>query len=159
MEFEEKNKSAKYLTVGIGDEIYGIPVEEVREALITPKITRIPGIPEYGKGIIDVRDKAALLIDLGMKLGLGAIDARNETNVLVLDLPGEKTLGAQVQKVHEVIEILTESVEPPPQFGNKIDHSYIRGIGKAADGSFIILLNVKAIFEEFIQEEKKTLSA
>ncbi|MEJ5188429.1 MAG: chemotaxis protein CheW [Breznakiellaceae bacterium] len=145
----------QYLTLSIEGEHYAIPVLKVREVLEYTKITPIPRMAEYLKGIINLRGASVPVIDLRIKFGLPPITPNKETSIIVLDIDtqeGPLILGALADAVHEVIELDPSQIEEVPRFGTGLLMNYVQGVGKK-DGEFIIILNMDALFstEEVVQ--------
>lgn len=147
------NRVSKYLTIGMDEELFGIAVEDVREVLVASEITRLPGMPDYTKGVINVRGKAVTVVDLAQKLGMPVIDSNSDTNILVLDLEEDLPLGTIVRNVYEVLEISEEDIEPAPGFGFGIQLSFLKGIAKTPTG-FVIILDMKTIFSDLLENEQ-----
>lgn len=136
----------QYLTFRIAGEEYALSVSHIKEILEVPRITRIPRMPDFMIGVINLRGSVVPLVDLKMKLGLGATEISGETAVIVIELPpvaGEdaktKTLGIFADAVHKVLTIDKKDVEPAPTIGLAIDTSFIEGMGRAEGGLITIL--------------------
>ena len=141
----------QYLTFRIAGEEYALCVSNVREILEVPRVTRIPRMPDFMAGVINLRGSVVPLVDLKLKLGLGATDVSTETAIVVVEVPHDgdneqktRTIGIYADAVHKVITIERESVEPTPTIGLSIDSSFIEGMAKQDDG-FITILAVNGI--------------
>jgi purine-binding chemotaxis protein CheW len=116
-------------------------------------------MPDFMVGVINLRGSVVPLIDLKMKLGLGATETSAETAVIVIELPpaqGEnakvKILGIFADAVHKVVTIEKKDVEPAPTIGLAIDTDFIEGMGRV-DGDFITILSIGGIISEKEIEE------
>ena len=107
--------SGKFLTFRLANESYGIEVLLVREIIRMPKITPVPEMPAYVKGVTNIRGKVTPVVDLRTKFGLHADNTTERTCVIVVDVENAEgftnLFGLVVDAVDEVINI-TES-----QFG------------------------------------------
>jgi purine-binding chemotaxis protein CheW len=151
----------QYLTFRIAGEEYALSVSHIREILEVPRITRIPRMPDFMIGVINLRGSVVPLVDLKMKLGLGATEISGETAVIVIELPavaGEdtkgKTLGIFADAVHKVLAIEKSDVEPAPTIGLAIDTTFIEGMGRL-EGELITILAIGGIISARDIEEAR----
>jgi purine-binding chemotaxis protein CheW len=151
------SKISQYLTFRVGDEVLALDVSQVREVLDLITITKVPRSPEFMRGVINVRGSVVPVVDLRLKFGLSKTENSMDTRIIVMDLflDGENTIiGALADSVHEVMELDTSQIEPPPKIGMRWRTEFIRGIGKH-DGQFIIILDIDRVFtsEELVIAE------
>ena len=140
-------KAGRYLTVLIADEAYGIAVLKVREIIRLQKITPIPQMPEFVKGVINLRGRVIPIVDLRLKFGLKAEIAERTCIVVVqVNLPSGQNvqMGLVVDSVEEVVTLGTDEIEPTPEFGTKIDTSYLLGMAKVK-GAVKTLLDIDRV--------------
>jgi purine-binding chemotaxis protein CheW len=125
--------AGKYLTVVLDNEAYGIAVIKVREIIRLQKITPVPQMPGFVKGVINLRGRVIPVIDLRVKFGLKAEFAERTCIVVVqVALAAEQTvqMGLIVDSVEEVVNLTPGEIEPTPEFGTRIDTSYLLGMAK-----------------------------
>jgi len=125
--------AGKYLTVVLDNEAYGIAVLKVREIIRLQKITTVPQMPHYVKGVINLRGRVIPVIDLRIKFGLKAEIAERTCIVVVQISVGagrNVQMGLVVDSVEEVVNLTGSEIEPTPEFGAKIDTSYLLGLAK-----------------------------
>jgi purine-binding chemotaxis protein CheW len=125
--------AGKYLTVVLDSEAYGIGVLKVREIIRMQKITPVPQMPAFVKGVINLRGRVIPIVDLRVKFGLKAEFAERTCIVVVqVKLPTEQTvqMGLIVDSVEEVVTLQAGEIEPTPEFGAKIDTAYLLGMAK-----------------------------
>ena len=127
----------KYLTFKLGAEEYGVEILKVREINGIMKITAVPRVPEFVKGVINLRGNVIPVIDLRLKFGLEEIEHTEQTCIIVVNIGRE--IGIIVDTVSEVLDIAGEQIDPPPQMGGMTDTSFILGMGKVADAVKILL--------------------
>ena len=138
----------QYITFKLGNELFAINVEQVREVLELSQITRVPTAPFYMRGVVNVRGKATPVVDLRLKFGLPeAPDTVNSRIVVMeLELDGESTVvGGIADSVHEVIEFDPGQITPPPSIAQRWRTELIQGMGRRGD-QFIIILDIKQVF-------------
>ncbi len=141
-------ETCQYMTFKLGDELFAIDVNRVREVLEVMHITRVPTAPDYMRGVVNVRGKAIPVVDLRLRFGLPrtADTVHSRIVVMELELDGEGTvLGGIADSVHEVIELEPANINPPPRIAMRWRTEFIQGMGRRGD-EFIIILDVNAVF-------------
>ncbi len=139
--------AGKYLTVVLDNEAYGIAVLKVREIIRLQKITPVPQMPSFVKGVINLRGRVIPIIDLRVKFGLKAEFAERTCTVVVqVKLPSEQNvqMGLIVDSVEEVVTLNAGEIEPTPDFGAKIDTTYLLGMAKVK-GQVKTLLDIDRV--------------
>ena len=117
-------------------------IRTVREIIQHAAMTVVPLMPNFVRGVINLRGAVVPVIDLQSRFGRSTTLVGKKTCIVIFDASseGEKMeLGLMVDAVSEVIEIEPSQIEPPPQFGTSIQREFIRGMGKV-DGEFIVIL-------------------
>lgn len=135
---------SQYLTFVVDEEHFALSVSHVREVLDYSGVTKVPRMPDFMKGVINLRGSVVPVIDLRSKFGLSAGDITVESSIVVTELQkGQEMLvmGLLTDSVEAVIEIPEQEILPAPQIGTKVDTSFIQGMGKVED-NFIIILNI-----------------
>ncbi len=138
---------AKYLTVVLAGESYGIAVLKVREIIRLQKITPVPQTPPYVKGIINLRGRVIPVVDLRVKFGLAAeFPERTCIVVVQVKLAGDTSvqMGLIVDAVEEVTNLTAAEIEPTPEFGAAINTAYILGMAKVK-GEVKTLLDIDQV--------------
>lgn len=134
----------QYVTLGLGAEVFAVPVEFVREILDYRQPFAIPEGPAYLLGLTDVRGRGTATIDLRTKLGLPTVPPGPSTRILVLDIPLEGrllSLGLVADRVIEVVSVADEQIEPAPDIGVAWRSDYIAGVVRRDDG-FVVLFEL-----------------
>lgn len=137
-----------YLTFQLEDELFAVDVLNVLEVLEYKTVTKIPGMPDFVRGIINLRGRVVPIVDLRLKFSMDEMIKTIHTCVIVLDIgSGENrtVIGALADSVKEVFEFEPGQIEPPPQIGTLSQTDYIQGVGKCGD-EFIIILNINRVF-------------
>jgi purine-binding chemotaxis protein CheW len=137
----------KYLTVVLDSEAYGIAVLKVREIIRQQKITPIPHLPDFVKGVINLRGRVIPVIDLRVKFGLQAAFTERTCVVVVhvslSDRPAVQ-MGLIVDAVEEVVNLTAEDIQPTPDFGTRVDTSYLLGLARIK-GEVKMLLDIDRV--------------
>jgi purine-binding chemotaxis protein CheW len=140
----------KYLSFLLDNEIYAFGISQVREVLDYTEITKVPKMPVFLKGIINLRGGVVPVVDLRIKFGLPSSEKTVNTCIIIMDITidNEKTIiGALADSVQEVMTIEPDQIEPPPKIGTRLDTVFIRGMGKKND-KFVILIDIDKIFSQ-----------
>jgi purine-binding chemotaxis protein CheW len=140
-------ETTQYLTFNLGDEVFALEINKVREVLDYTTITKVPRMPDFLSGVINLRGNVVPVIDLRLKLGMSAIQKTVNTCIVIMEIEidGEQMqIGALVDQVQEVLSLEPSQVEPPPSIGTKLNTEFIRGMGKQ-DGEFLILLDIDRV--------------
>ena len=138
MQLEEDTQKGKYLTFLLGKEEYGIEIKHVIEIVGLQAITEVPELPDYVKGIINLRGKIIPVIDVRLRFKKEAREYNDRTCTVVIDVK-DVSVGLIVDTVAEVLSIDEENIVPPPQLNNSYHHKYIKGIGKVGNNVKLIL--------------------
>ena len=139
---KDTGSALQYLTFSLGDEVFAMDIRSVREIIQYGAMTAVPLMPEFVRGVINLRGAVVPVIDLQSRFGRAVASIGKKTCVIIFDASqeGEKVeLGLLVDAVSEVIEIPDMHIEQAPQFGASIRRDYIRGMGKVG-GEFIVIL-------------------
>ena len=140
----EDSQEGRFLTFRLGREDYGTAIRHVVEIVGLQKITAVPDLPSYMKGVINLRGKIIPVMDGRARFGLTKEDYDDRTCVIVTDVAGQTT-GLIVDRVNEVLEIPAAQVEPPAAAGGGAAGNYVCGLGKGGD-SVKVLLDVERLF-------------
>lgn len=140
--------AGKYLTFILGREAYGVPVLKVREIIRMCDITPVPQMPDYIKGVLNLRGKIIPVADLRLKFRLASDKNTDLTCIVVVQvaLPDKTStmMGLVVDAVEEVVNIGAADIEPTPDFGAEIDTDYILGMAKLK-GTVKTLLDIDKV--------------
>jgi purine-binding chemotaxis protein CheW len=137
----------QYLTFTLDDEDFALDIGKVREVLDYTTITKVPRMPEFLRGVINLRGNVVPVIDLRYKLGMGSIKQSVDTCIVIVEImiDDEMThMGALADSVKEVIDLDPSQISPPPKLGIKIHNEFIKGMGKQGE-KFLIILDIDKV--------------
>lgn len=139
----------QYVVFSVGEEEYGIPILAVQEIISLPNLTRIPGIPEYIPGIINLRGNIIPLYVLRSKFQLTLKELGSNTIVIIVQLGDEKekTVGLIVDAVSDVASITAENLRERPDFSGNVDVRFVDKIGQIGQ-RMIIIISLENFFTE-----------
>ncbi len=150
---DEDTLKGKYLIFTMDNELYGMEIRYITEIIGIQPITVVPEMPEYVKGITNLRGKIIPVMDARLRFKKAEKEYDDRTCIIVLDTD-DVSIGLIVDSVAEVLTIQDEDIAPPPEV-NKGSHRYIKGVGKAG-GSVKLLLDCRKLL---IDDEIDTLDS
>ena len=130
------------LTFLLGEEAFALDIRSVREIIQHGQMTPVPLMPNFVRGVINLRGAVVPVIDLHARFGRPAADIGKKTCIVIFDSvrDGERVeLGLMVDAVSEVIALEPSQIEPPPNFGSAVRREFIAGMGKVGDRFLIVL--------------------
>ena len=134
----------QYLTFMLAAELFAIGILRIKEIIEYGQLTRVPMMPRFIRGVINMRGSVVPVVDLSVRFGHPPMAVTRRTCIVVLEMNDgdfQQDIGIVVDSVSEVLEIPANMVEPAPTFGAKIRTDFIQGMGKVND-RFVIILNV-----------------
>jgi purine-binding chemotaxis protein CheW len=148
---------SQYLTFQLGDELYGVDILRIQEIKGYTTVTKIPNTPPHIKGVLNLRGTIVPIVELRTKFGMPTIDYTMFT-VIVVVVVQDRIMGLVVDSVSDVLNIDKKDIQPPPQFGAKVDVSALTGIGKSGD-KLVALLNIDRLLSESEMQEAVAVAA
>jgi purine-binding chemotaxis protein CheW len=142
---DENTMEGKFLTFHLAEEDYGIAICYVTEIIGIQKITVVPDMPRYIRGVINLRGRVIPVMDVRMRFNLPSREYDDRTCIIVVNID-DKAIGLVVDKVNEVADIPDAQIEPPPRAGQR-EANYILGIGKIEDEVKILLDITRLVYE------------
>ena len=137
----------QFLTFLLGKEVFAMDIRTVREIIQYGALTSVPLMPDFVRGVINLRGAVVPVIDLHARFGRPVAEIGKKTCIVIFDAmrEGERTeLGLLVDAVSEVVDIPAGQIEPPPSFGTAVRRDFIQGMGKLGERFVIILAPDKA---------------
>ncbi len=145
-EDDEDTQKDKFLTFHLEKEDYGIEIRHVTEIIGVQKITGIPDMPEYVKGVINLRGKVIPVLDMRKRFGFEERTYDDRTCIVVVNV-NETAVGLVVDSVNEVADIPKDQIEPPPSVNRGGKNLFVQGLGKVGE-EVKILIDVNALLFE-----------
>lgn len=148
--------AGKHLTFVLGREHYGVPVLKVREIIRLCDITPVPQMPDYIKGLLNLRGKIIPVADLRVKFRLASTENTDLTCIVVVQVSladkSSTLMGLIVDAVEEVANLTAADIEPTPDFGGAVQADYILGMAKVK-GQVKALLDIDAVVSAVSPED------
>ncbi|MBF0609738.1 MAG: chemotaxis protein CheW [Magnetococcales bacterium] len=153
------SETTQFLTFNLANEVFAVEISQVKEVLEYTTMTKVPRVPDFMRGVINLRGSVVPVVDLRLKLGMEAAEITVNTCIIIIEVPVDEervVIGAMADSVKEVRDLEPNQVEPPPKIGTNLRADFIRGMGKQ-EGNFIILLNTDRVFSfdelELLQQQ------
>ncbi|MGE0468464.1 MAG: purine-binding chemotaxis protein [Candidatus Nitrospira kreftii] len=143
---------SQFLTFNLGEELYGVDILRVQEIKGYTAVTKIPNTPPDIKGVLNLRGTIVPIVELRTKFDMPMIDYTMFTVIIVVVVK-EKIMGLVVDSVSDVLNIDKKDIQAPPQFGAKMDVSFLSGIGKSGDKLVALLDMDRLLSDEDRQNE------
>lgn len=137
-----KLEENQYLTFVLNKESFAIRILKVKEIIEFTEVTRVPMMPKFIPGVINLRGNVVPIIDLNSLFYKQETEITKRTCIIIIE--SKNDIGILVNQVNEVIEL--NYVDPPPSFGAEIHTNFIDGIGKLED-KFILILNLDNLLD------------
>ena len=143
-----KRDTTQFIVTQLGGEQYGIDIKYISNIIRMSKITRVPKVPDYIKGVINVRGVVIPTISLRLKMGLPEDEVTKKTRIIILTLEQHESIGVLVDEVNEVVTLDEDHIE---RMGYEKDDKerFLSGVGKA-DGKLISLLDITSVLAEVV---------
>ncbi len=135
------------LMVGLGNEIFAIETDMVREIIDPVPVTRVAGARSFLPALINVRGNVIPLADLRIRFGMPKTEQTADTRIVVIEVEIEGdpvTLGLLADKVYEVTEVSTRHMQQTPRLGSHWRPEFIRFITKWSE-EFVIVPDMSRI--------------
>jgi len=154
-EDDEDTLEDMYLVFTCENKQYALEIRYVTEIVALQRITEVPDLPAYIKGIINLRGRVFPVLDVRLRFNIKE-QVYDERTCFVIASINENTIGLIVDAVNEVVKIPKENIEPPPKMGDMVTSRYVMGIGKV-DDTVKILLNLESLLKdkEVLKVEEK----
>ena len=129
----------------LDDEEYAIPITKIREIILMKPITRLPQVPAFIEGVINLRGAVIPIVNLRKRFGMAPRDIGDETRMIVVTVR-DQTVGCVVDAVTQVMRIAGDQLQPAPASVLAIAHRFIAGLAKI-DDRLLIVLEIEELFD------------
>ncbi len=149
MEIQEESSSSQYLSFTLRNEDFAVEIFKVREVLDVATLTKIPRMPKYLCGVINLRGNVVPVVDLGLKLGMPPVEKTINTCIMIMEITVEDAaeavlMGVLTDAVQAVLDLDSANIEDVPPMGTNLNTDFIKGMGRH-DEKFLILLDIDKV--------------
>ncbi|MCR4989366.1 MAG: chemotaxis protein CheW [Lachnospiraceae bacterium] len=143
----DEGEKVQYIVIKLGNEQYGIDIKYIDNIIRMQSITRVPHVPNYIKGVINVRGEVIPVLNLRLKMGLDEIEDTKASRIIILKLEQFGLLGFIVDEVKEVVTLSEIQIEKVAYDGTDEKQNFVFGVGKT-DTDLISLLDMNVVCAE-----------
>ena len=149
MQIKEKEEAVQqqYLTFFLADEEYAVGIQRVKEIIEYTAITKVPKVPLWIRGVINLRGNVVSVVDLAVRFGLEERPVTKTTCIVIVEVQQEAeraVMGVIADAVNQVIDLAPKDIEEPPAFGTRVRLEYLFGMGKLGK-KFALILNIDTV--------------
>ena len=137
--------TTEYVTVTIGDHLFGLPIFRVQDVFVPERLTRVPLAPPEVAGVLNLRGRIVTLIDMRCRLGLGSRENGQQSMAIGVESRGE-SYGLLIDSVGEVLKLDNQSWEPNPSNLDARLASVSTGIYRL-DSQLLMVLDVDRVLD------------
>ncbi|MBQ9438789.1 MAG: chemotaxis protein CheW [Lachnospiraceae bacterium] len=145
-EIKEYVESKQYIVIKIGDEQYGIDITFIDNIIRMTRITRVPKVANYIKGVINLRGEVIPVLSLRLKMYLPADTITNRSRILIIRTEKQGMIGFIVDEVREVVTLDADQISKTSRSPGEEDSHFISGVGQY-NGTLISILDLGSITE------------
>ena len=136
----------EFVTFTLAGEEYGVNIERVLEFIGYRPLTRIPNVPDFIQGMLNLRGSVVPVFDLRQKFGMPPKKYDKYTVIIITEI-GSRIMGAIVDAVSDVVTLSSADIQDAPTLSSSIRTDFIRGMA-SRDDKFLILLDIERIFSQ-----------
>ena len=146
-EIREQYETTQFIVVKYGEEQFGVDIKYVDNIVRMQRITRVPKVQSYIKGVINLRGEVIPVISLRLKMGLEEDVITKATRIIIIKLESNECIGVLVDEVKEVVTLENAMIEKVAYDSKDPRANFVSGVGKEKDG-LISLLDIQGTFAE-----------
>lgn len=135
----------KWATFRLGEELLGLPVEDVQEVVLVQPLTPVPLAPDLFLGLLNLRGQVMPVLDLARAMGVGERDV-SSGKLLVVKVGGE-AMSLHVDEVGDVLELPESGWRSPPETV-ALRHRRVIDAIFPLDGKVVLALKLNAMLTE-----------
>ena len=150
---EGQTQTQQIVVFKLGQEEYGLHIDQIKEVVLTPTITRMPQTPQFVKGVANIRGNVIALLDLEEKFSISSARKEGQQNNFTLVIESEDyKMGILVREVPNTLSIASSAIENSVFTGDQAEQSYITGIVKLEKRLIIMIDIFKVINDQEAQQ-------
>ncbi|HVN70476.1 MAG TPA: chemotaxis protein CheW, partial [Desulfomonilia bacterium] len=146
VEAAKKEDNTSFITFTLDNEVYAVPIQTIEEIIGLQEISLLPNVPDFIKGVINLRGEIVPIMDLRLKFGLESKEYTPFTVFLIVRVD-ERLMGMVVDNVADVLVIEPSKVQKKPSFSARISTDFIDGVYKDSQEDLVILVDVPALIK------------
>ncbi|MDD2968327.1 MAG: chemotaxis protein CheW [Lachnospiraceae bacterium] len=145
-EIKSVTENAQFIVIKIGQEQFGIDIQHIDNIVRMQNITRVPKVPEYFKGVINLRGEIIPVMSLRLKMGLEPDVITKATRIIIIKLEQHEGIGIIVDEVKEVVTLEKDQIEKM-SYDKEEKKIFVYAVGKV-EGALVSLLDLNAVLAD-----------
>jgi purine-binding chemotaxis protein CheW len=144
-----REEEGQYLTFTLGGEMFAVSIVKIKEIIEYGQLTSVPMMPNFIRGVLNLRGQVAPVIDLQARLGRDSSAVGKRTCIVIVEVAGRQegrgeVIGVVVDAVSEVLAIQRDQIERAPQFGANLRTDFIAAMAKIHE-RLVVILNLDKV--------------
>ena len=149
MEIKKSQEAVQqqFLTFFLAEEEYAVNIQRVKEIIEYTTVTKVPKVPQWIRGVINLRGNVVPVVDLAVRFGLEERPVTKTTCIVIVEVEQDSeraVMGVIADAVNQVIDLAPKDIEEPPAFGTRVRLEYLLGMGKLGK-KFALILNIDSV--------------
>lgn len=136
----------QYVLFSLHHQTYGVEISKIKEVLSYRKVTPLPNMKGFSRGIINLRGVIVPIFDLRDKFRLPEIPLTAFHVIIVMEISG-RIMGIIADEISDVVELAPKSIQDTTNLPPGIQKEYFKGIGKH-DEELVMLLDMDRILSQ-----------
>jgi len=145
-EIKSVTDNAQFIVIKIGQEQFGIDIQHIDNIVRMQNITRVPKVPDYFKGVINLRGEIIPVMSLRLKMGLEPDVITKATRIIIIKIEQHEGIGIIVDEVKEVVTLEKEQIEKM-SYDKDEKRIFVYAVGKV-EGALVSLLDLNAVLAD-----------
>lgn len=130
--------SSQLITFQIGEQFLGVDIMAIREIRAWSPTTLLPHVPEYVRGVINLRGNVLPVIDLAARLGWGLTEPTGRHVIIVVRI-ADQLHGLIVDAVNDIVTVDDEAMQAPPSLSTDSASAFLKGLVAVEDRMVMVL--------------------
>ena len=130
--------SSQLITFQIGEQFLGVDIMAIREIRAWSPSTLLPHVPDYVRGVINLRGNVLPVIDLAARLGWGLTEPTGRHVIIVVRI-AEQLHGLIVDAVNDIVTVNDEAMQGPPSLSTDSASAFLKGLVAVEDRMVMVL--------------------
>jgi purine-binding chemotaxis protein CheW len=144
-----------HVSFRVGDSTYVVPASSIIQMESFDGATRVPGVPDYVAGLVQVRGAVLPVVDLRARFGLPRIDRTLDSRLVVIESKARR-VALLVDSARDILKIAISEFEPPPDVVAKQASGFVRSVARIGEKLVMLVDCDRLIGEENIHGQHDT---
>lgn len=146
------SEATQYIKIAVGEEFYGVDISVIENIVRMQRITRVPNVAAYIKGVINLRGEIVPIMNLRLKIGLEEIEYTKDTRIIIIKTENYGKIGLIVDAVKEVVALEEDQLEKLP-YDNTEENHFVSAVGKV-DNTLVSILDLGVVLYDKQSKEE-----